>query len=140
MGPKLKTTLVTIAVALGGFAGGMLFERLGTAASGKTSENELRFVYQDGRTQGYYEARRRASLEDDPQALDALERWAVKNSRPSFSPKDFAMQKIFIPTQNQGDGQSCVSLTPNPPEPSGTPVYCYRNETLQLVAEYTDVE
>lgn len=104
------------------------------------SDIEVREAFREGRTSGFYDARRLEALEDDPQALDALKRWAEHNHKESFKPEDFAMRKMFIPTENQGSGQTCISLSPNPPEPSGTPVYCYRDQTTDLIVEYTSVE
>ncbi len=140
MSAAVRNALLGVTLAGGAFCLGMLFQSKRQAPLSEVEDEQFLDVYREARSQGFYDALRREELEDDPQALDALGRWAEKNGVASYDPEDFAIRKMFIPVRNQGDGQSCISLAANPPSPSGTPVYCYRNETTDLVLEYSDVE
>jgi hypothetical protein len=81
------------------------------------------------------------------QVQDAIRRWSSKaamseeNVRRNWSPR-----AMFIPTHNQGQGMLCIQLHLRPGNLGGSPVYCYEvdpfkpDETMTLVAEYSDVE
>lgn len=81
------------------------------------------------------------------QVQDAIHRWSLKAAmseedvRRNWSPR-----AMFIPTRNQGQGMLCIQLRLRPGNLGGSPVYCYQadffkpEETMKLVAEYSDVE
>jgi hypothetical protein len=81
------------------------------------------------------------------QVQDAIRRWSLKAAmseedvRRNWSPR-----AMFIPTRNQGQGMLCIQLHLKPGNLGGSPVYCYQadffkpEETMKLVAEYSDVE
>lgn len=75
------------------------------------------------------------------QAQDAVRRWSIKarqsedSVRQSWSPRS-----MFVPTRNQGSGMLCIELRLKPGNLGGSPVYCYRDQTTDLVADYSDVE
>lgn len=81
------------------------------------------------------------------QVQDAVRRWSVK---AAMSEKDvlqtWSPRAMFIPTRNQGQGMLCIQLEIRPGNLGGSPVYCYQadffkpEETMKLVAEYSDVE
>lgn len=83
----------------------------------------------------------------DPLVQDAIRRWSLKAAtseedvRQSWTPR-----AMFIPTRNQGEGMLCIQLQLKPGNLGGSPVYCYeddffkRDEAIELVAEYSDVE
>jgi hypothetical protein len=83
----------------------------------------------------------------EPLVQDAIRRWSLKAAvseedvRQNWTPR-----AMFIPTRNQGQGMRCIQLQLKPGSLGGSPVYCFEddvsgpNETIKLVAEYSDVE
>lgn len=83
----------------------------------------------------------------EPLVQDAIRRWSLKAAmseedvRQSWTPR-----AMFIPTRNQGQGMLCIQLQLKPGNLGGSPVYCYqddffeRDEAMELVAEYSDLE
>lgn len=83
----------------------------------------------------------------DQQVADAIRRWSLKSAMSEKDVRrDWSPRAMFIPTRNQGQGILCIELHLQPGNLGGSPVYCYQddflkpNETLKLVAEYSDVE
>ena len=77
----------------------------------------------------------------EEQAGDAINRWSIKARQSEESVKQhWSPRSMFIPTRNQAAGMMCIELRLKPGSLGGSPVYCYRNETTDLLAEYSDVE
>ena len=75
------------------------------------------------------------------QARDAIRRWSIKAQESEVSVQQHRFPRsMFIPTPNQGSGMMCIELRLERSAVGGSPVYCYRDETTDLVAEYSDVE
>ncbi|WP_230635890.1 hypothetical protein [Sphingomonas sp. Leaf4] len=77
----------------------------------------------------------------EAQIDDAYRRWSVKAGAPVDQVKGMWFpQLMFLPTRNQGIGLSCVKLRIERGAIGDSPVYCYDNDTMKLLAEYSDVE
>lgn len=75
------------------------------------------------------------------QVEDAAMRWAAKSGgSPQRVLQQYQARSMFIPTTNQGLGMTCIELKLRGFDVGGEPVYCYKNNTTELVAEYSDVE
>lgn len=75
------------------------------------------------------------------QVEDAARRWAAKaGGSPQRVLQQYQPRSMFIPTTNQGLGMTCIELKLRDFDVGGEPVYCYKNNTTELVAEYSDVE
>lgn len=82
-----------------------------------------------------------------PQIQDAIRRWSLKNGQSEQSVREhYKPRSMFFPTQNPSDGMLCIELAMELGGAGGSPVYCYEDnflkpeETIKLVAEYSDVE
>ena len=82
-----------------------------------------------------------------PLVRDAIRRWSLKAAMSEEDVRqNWTPRAMFIPTRNQGQGMLCIQLKLNPGNLGGSPVYCYeddffeRDEVIELVAEYSDVE
>ena len=77
----------------------------------------------------------------EPQLRDAIRRWSLKSAEPEADARQSRSPRaMFIPIRNQGDGLTCIELELQSGSVGGSPVYCYRNHTNELAAEYSDVE
>ncbi len=87
-------------------------------------------------------ARSSAQWEGSREQLgDAVRRWSVKAGVPAEEVlQHWSPRSMFIPTRNQGSGMLCVELQLEPGGAGGSPVYCYKDDTTTLVAEYSNVE
>lgn len=75
------------------------------------------------------------------QVEDAAKRWAAKSGgSPQRVLQQYQPRSMFIPTTNQGLGMTCIELKLRDFDVGGEPVYCYKNDTTELVAEYSNVE
>lgn len=83
----------------------------------------------------------RERLGSKAQVEDAMRRWSVKANEPVDRVKKiWNPRSMFIPTRNQGLGMTCIQLRIERGAVGGEPVYCYKDNTTTLVAEYSDVE
>lgn len=103
---------------------------------------------------GYYAARLKSEVAEEPTAQterasdgsheqfeDATKRWSTKSGMPMERIlAGYGRRSMFIPTTNQGSGMTCIQLQITDGSLGGEPVYCYKDETIELLAEYSDVE
>lgn len=83
----------------------------------------------------------------EPLVQDAIRRWSLKAAMSEEDVRqNWTPRAMFIPTRNQGQGMLCIQLQLKPGNLGGSPVYCFedgsfkRDDVIQLVAEYSDVE
>ena len=87
----------------------------------------------------------RSATSDDlisqAQVKDAIRRWSIKANEPAGRVQQiWTPRSMFIPTRNQGSGMTCIQLRIERGAVGGEPVYCYKDDTTMLIAEYSDVE
>ena len=97
-------------------------------------------VYSVGYRRGHVEALMRQRLVVDfhgsaSQIDDAIARWGAKSHQSKADVIKSRYPKVtHFPTKN------CIELGLEWGWAGGTPIYCYKQDTTQLIEEYSDVE
>lgn len=97
-------------------------------------------IYSVGYHRGHVAALMRERLVVDfhgsaSQIDDAIARWGAKNHQSKPDVMKARYPKVtYFPTKN------CIELELEWGWAGGTPIYCYKQDTRQLIEEYSDVE